>query len=70
MSDKPKWMRDLKASAKWFQESFEGKKEELADLDSRAIRPILEALEATGQSLQTRLSSSPQTTDICTVSTA
>jgi N-acetylglucosamine-6-sulfatase len=49
MSDKPEWMRNLKASAKWFQESFEGKKEELADLDSRAIRPILEALKATGQ---------------------
>ena len=30
-------------------EGLRGKKEELADLDSRGIRPILEALEATGQ---------------------
>ena len=30
-------------------EGLRGQKEELADLDSRGIRPILEALEATGQ---------------------
>jgi N-acetylglucosamine-6-sulfatase len=47
MSDKPKWMRDLpriKAQAE-----FEGKKEELADLDRYGLRPILAALEATSQ---------------------
>jgi arylsulfatase A-like enzyme len=47
MSDKPQWMRDLpriKAQAE-----FEGKKEELADLDRYGIGPILAALEATSQ---------------------
>jgi arylsulfatase A-like enzyme len=38
-----------KAGSAWYQKAYEGKKEELADLDSRGIRPILEALEATGQ---------------------
>ena len=50
MSDKPKWMRKLprtKLSAA--QEEFEGKKEELADLDRHGVRPILEALASTGQ---------------------
>ena len=50
MSDKPRWMRQRgKAGSAWYQKAYEGKKEELADLDSRGIRPILEALEATGQ---------------------
>jgi N-acetylglucosamine-6-sulfatase len=50
MSDKPRWMRQKgKAGSAWYQKAYEGKKEELADLDSRGIRPILEALEATGQ---------------------
>jgi N-acetylglucosamine-6-sulfatase len=50
VSDKPKWMRKLprtKLSAA--QEEFEGKKEELADLDRHGVRPILEALASTGQ---------------------
>jgi N-acetylglucosamine-6-sulfatase len=50
MGDKPAWMRDLKpASSWWTQKSFEGQKEELADLDRYGIRPIVEALRATGQ---------------------
>jgi N-acetylglucosamine-6-sulfatase len=49
VSDKPKWMDKKKVSSEWYQEAYEGKKEELADLDSMGIRPILEALEATGQ---------------------
>jgi N-acetylglucosamine-6-sulfatase len=47
MSDKPKWMRDLKPIRG--QPEYEGKMEELADLDRYGIRPILAALEATGQ---------------------
>jgi N-acetylglucosamine-6-sulfatase len=47
MSDKPKWMRDLKRVKG--QSEYEGKKEELEDLDRFCIRPILAALEATGQ---------------------
>jgi hypothetical protein len=70
MGDKPAWMRDLKpASSWWTQKSFEGQKEELADLDRYGIRPIVEALRATGQSLRTPSYSSPQTTVTCTVST-
>ena len=50
MADKPKWMRQL-SKEKWagLQEEFEGKMEELADLDLLGIRPILAALKATGQ---------------------
>jgi N-acetylglucosamine-6-sulfatase len=50
MSDKPRWMRKLKKE-KWaeLQAEYEGKSEELADLDLWSIRPILAALEATGQ---------------------
>ncbi len=47
MSDKPKWMRDLKPVGG--QSEYEGKMEELADLDRYGMRPILAALEATGQ---------------------
>src|SRR5215213_1866632 len=47
MSDKPKLMRHLpRISA---QAEFEGKKEELADLDRYGLRLILAALEATSQ---------------------
>jgi len=50
MSDKPRWMRDLpRNSLNEAQREFEGKKEELADLDRYGIVPILAALEATGQ---------------------
>jgi len=50
MSDKPKWMRDLPlVNATKVQAEYEGKKEELADLDSKGISPILATLEATGQ---------------------
>jgi arylsulfatase A-like enzyme len=50
MSDKPRWMRDLPlVDAAKVQREYEGKMEELADLDSKGISPILEALEATGQ---------------------
>jgi arylsulfatase A-like enzyme len=50
MSDKPRWMRKLKKE-KWaeLQAEYEGKSEELADLDLLCIRPMLAALEATGQ---------------------
>jgi hypothetical protein len=51
VSDKPKWLRKLsrtKLSAA--QEEFEGKKEELADLDCHGVRPILEALASTASS--------------------
>jgi N-acetylglucosamine-6-sulfatase len=47
MSDKPKWMRDLPRIRA--QAEFEGKKEELADLDRYGLRLILAALEATSQ---------------------
>jgi N-acetylglucosamine-6-sulfatase len=50
MSDKPRWMRDLPlVDAAKVQREYEGKLEELADLDSKGIDPILAALEATGQ---------------------
>jgi N-acetylglucosamine-6-sulfatase len=50
MSDKPKWMRDLPlVNPDAVQDEYEGKLEELADLDSKGISPILAALEATGQ---------------------
>jgi N-acetylglucosamine-6-sulfatase len=50
MSDKPRWMRDLPlADTAQLQAEYEGKLEELADLDYGGIRPILAALEATGQ---------------------
>jgi N-acetylglucosamine-6-sulfatase len=50
MSDKPSWMRDLPlVNAAQVQAEYEGKLEELADLDSKGIDPILAALEATGQ---------------------
>jgi arylsulfatase A-like enzyme len=50
MSDKPKWMRDLPlARTASIQREYEGKMEELADLDRYGMRPILAALEATGQ---------------------
>ena len=50
MSDKPQWMRELPlVNLDKTQHEYEGKLEELADLDSKGIRPILAALEATGQ---------------------
>jgi N-acetylglucosamine-6-sulfatase len=50
MSDKPKWMRDLPlARTASIQREYEGKMEELADLDRYGMRPIHAALEATGQ---------------------
>jgi N-acetylglucosamine-6-sulfatase len=50
MSDKPSWMRNLPlANTAAIQAEYEGKLEELADLDSKGMRPILAALEATGQ---------------------
>ena len=50
MSDKPTWMRNLPlADTAAVQAEYEGKLEELADLDSKGMRPILAALEATGQ---------------------
>jgi N-acetylglucosamine-6-sulfatase len=50
MSDKPKWMRDLPpASLGKARREYEGKMEELADLDKFGMRHILAALEATGQ---------------------
>jgi arylsulfatase A-like enzyme len=50
MSDKPTWMRNLPlADTAAIQQEYEGKLEELADLDSKGIRPILAALEDTGQ---------------------
>jgi N-acetylglucosamine-6-sulfatase len=50
MSDKPRWMRELpKEDLASLQAEYEGKMEELADLDLLGMRPILAALEATGQ---------------------
>ena len=50
MSDKPTWMRNLPlADTAAVQAEYEGKLEELADLDSKGMVPILTALEATGQ---------------------
>jgi N-acetylglucosamine-6-sulfatase len=50
MSDKPEWMQNLPpVNASRVQAEYEGKMEELADLDYKGIRPILEALEHTGQ---------------------
>jgi len=50
MSDKPQWMRELPlVNLDSTQAEYEGKMEELADLDSKGISPILAALEATGQ---------------------
>jgi N-acetylglucosamine-6-sulfatase len=50
MSDKPTWMRNLAlAKTSAIQKEYEGKLEELADLDSKGMRPILAALEDTGQ---------------------
>ena len=50
MSDKPRWMRDLPLVSNFnIQTEYEGKMEELADLDYYGMRPILAALEATGQ---------------------
>jgi len=50
MSDKPQWMRNLPlADTAGIQREYEGKLEELADLDSKGISPILRALGATGQ---------------------
>jgi N-acetylglucosamine-6-sulfatase len=50
MSDKPTWMRNLPlADIAAVQAEYEGKLEELADLDSKGMRPILAALENTGQ---------------------
>lgn len=45
MSDKPKWMRSLPKQGNYsIQTAFEGKKEELVDLDHLGVRPILAAL--------------------------
>ncbi len=50
MADKPGWMKDLDPVGETkIQATIEGKKEELADLDSYGIRPIIEALAETGQ---------------------
>ena len=50
MSDKPAWMRNLSlANTAAVRAEYEGKLEELADLDSKGIVPILAALEDTGQ---------------------
>jgi N-acetylglucosamine-6-sulfatase len=50
MSDKPKWMQDLPlANTDSLQKEYEGKLEELADLDSKGMAPIFAALEETGQ---------------------
>ena len=50
MSDKPRWMQDLPlADTAALQREYEGKMEELADLDYYGMRPIFAALEATGQ---------------------
>ena len=45
---KPHWMRQLPA-ATGHQSEFEGKKEELRELDQRGIKEIYQTLEATGQ---------------------
>jgi len=50
MSDKPRWMRDLPpVDLDEAQAEYEGKLEELADLDYYGMRPILRALAETGQ---------------------
>ena len=50
MSDKPQWLRSLHlVNTTLVQQEYEGKMEELADLDYHGMRPILAALEATGQ---------------------
>jgi N-acetylglucosamine-6-sulfatase len=50
MSDKPEWMRDLPlVNLAKAQAEYEGKMEELADLDYYGMRPILRALGETGQ---------------------
>jgi arylsulfatase A-like enzyme len=50
MSDKPQWMRELPlVNLDSTQNDYEGKLEELADLDSKGIKPILDALGDTGQ---------------------
>jgi arylsulfatase A-like enzyme len=50
MGDKPAWMRRLgKVERSKIGEVIEGKKEELADLDRRCMRPVLEALAESGQ---------------------
>jgi N-acetylglucosamine-6-sulfatase len=50
MSDKPRWMRDLPpVDLDEAQAEYEGKMEELADLDYYGMRPILRALAETGQ---------------------
>jgi N-acetylglucosamine-6-sulfatase len=50
MSHKPTWMRNLPLSdTAGIQAKYEGKLEELADLDSKGMHPILDALEATDQ---------------------
>jgi N-acetylglucosamine-6-sulfatase len=50
MSDKPRWMRDLPlVHLAVVQAEYEGKMEELADLDYYGMRPILRALGETGQ---------------------
>jgi N-acetylglucosamine-6-sulfatase len=56
MSDKPPWMRDLPlVENSAVQYEYEGKKEELADLDYYGMPPILAALEATGQLANTMI---------------
>jgi arylsulfatase A-like enzyme len=50
MSDKPEWMQDLGlVNLNEAQAEYEGKMEELADLDYYGMRPILGALGETGQ---------------------
>jgi N-acetylglucosamine-6-sulfatase len=50
MSDKPRWMQDLPlVDLAKVQAEYEGKIEELADLDYYGMRPILRALSETGQ---------------------
>jgi len=56
MFDKPEWMRDLPlANTTQIQAEYEGKMEELADLDYYGIRPIIEALDATGHLANTMI---------------
>ena len=50
MGVKPAWMRRLdKVEVSEIGEVIEGKKEELADLDRRCMRPVLKALAGSGQ---------------------
>ena len=50
MGDKPYWMRQLpKEDADALQKEYEGKMQELSDLDYFCIRPVLNALFETGQ---------------------